>query len=191
MKAKNLNASSFKTRKLIKDTFAELLYAKRNIHKISVTELVARANINRSTFYSHYDDIFQVAEDIKAETMHAFFDGKTLAGVHDIEPFFDDIYLYIKENDHFFRLIFNSDEVTNFVRRLGGICKEKIYHAVSKDPAVQDRQLLELEISTLSDGLAMQFIRYYHGDFDVTLEDIILYGKLWSRGMIARRANAL
>ena len=55
MKAKNLNASSVKTRNLIRDTFAELLYEKKNINKITVTELVQRADINRSTFYSHYD----------------------------------------------------------------------------------------------------------------------------------------
>lgn len=54
MKAKNLNASSVKTRNLIRDTFAELLYEKKNINKITVTELVQRADINRSTFYSHY-----------------------------------------------------------------------------------------------------------------------------------------
>ena len=34
MKAKNLNASSVKTRNLIRDTFAELLYEKKNINKI-------------------------------------------------------------------------------------------------------------------------------------------------------------
>lgn len=57
MKVKNLNASSVKTRNLIRDTFAELLYEKKNINKITVTELVQRADINRSTFYSHYDDV--------------------------------------------------------------------------------------------------------------------------------------
>lgn len=55
MKVKNLNASSVKTRNLIRGTFAELLYEKKNINKITVTELVQRADINRSTFYSHYD----------------------------------------------------------------------------------------------------------------------------------------
>lgn len=76
MKAKNLNASSVKTRNLIRDTFAELLYEKKNINKITVTELVQRADINRSTFYSHYDDVRHVAEDIKAETLKAFFENK-------------------------------------------------------------------------------------------------------------------
>ena len=78
MKAKNLNASSVKTRNLIRDTFAELLYEKKNINKITVTELVQRADINRSTFYSHYDDVRHVAEDIKAETLKAFFENKIL-----------------------------------------------------------------------------------------------------------------
>lgn len=78
MKAKNLNASSVKTRNLIRDTFAELLYEKKNINKITVTELVQRADINRSTFYSHYDDVRHVAEDIKAETLKAFFENKTI-----------------------------------------------------------------------------------------------------------------
>ena len=158
MKAKNLNASSVKTRNLIRDTFAELLYEKKNINKITVTELVQRADINRSTFYSHYDDVRHVAEDIKAETLKAFFENKTISNVHDIEPFFDEIYAYIKKNDSFFRLIFISDEVTNFVRHLGNICKGRIYEAVNKDDSIRDKHLLELEVSAFSDGIAMQFI---------------------------------
>lgn len=189
MKVRNLNASSLKTKQLIKDTFAELLHEKRNISKISVTELVKCANINRSTFYSHYDDIWQVAEDIKAETMKAFFENKTISSLKDIEPFFDEIYCYIKKNDGLFRLIFISDEVAGFVRRLGRICKDRIYDAFLNDPAVTNKDLLELEISTFSDGMAMQFIRYYQNDFDVSLENIITFAKIWSREMIRRRTD--
>lgn len=189
MKVKNLNASSAKTKNLIKETFAELLYEERNIHKISVTELVKRANINRSTFYSHYDDVWEVAEDIKSETMHAFFGNTELNGIKDIEPFFDEIHKFIKKNDDLFRLMFNSDEVTGFVQRLGKICKDKIFTALKNDPEITDKHLLELEVSTFSDGLAMQFIRYYHNDFEITLEDIIECGKVWCRSMLALRRN--
>jgi hypothetical protein len=52
MKAKNLNASSVKTRNLIRDTFAELLYEKKNINKITVTELVQRADITEHFLFS-------------------------------------------------------------------------------------------------------------------------------------------
>ena len=188
MKVKNLNASSTKTKHLIRDTFAELLYEKRNIHKICVTELVQRAGINRSTFYAHYNDIWDVAEDIKSQTLHAFFENKTLTATSDIEPFFDEIYKYIKQNDDLFRLMFRSDEVTGFVQRLGKLCKDKIYAVLKGDETLKEKSLLEIEVSTFSDGLAMQFIRYYPGDYAVTLEDIIACGKLWNRDMIERRA---
>lgn len=119
----------------------------------------------------------------------AFFENKTISNVHDIEPFFDEIYAYIKKNDSFFRLIFISDEVTNFVRHLGNICKGRIYEAVNKDDSIRDKHLLELEVSAFSDGIAMQFIRYYHNDYNVTLEEIIECGKLWCRTMIERRSE--
>lgn len=77
------------------------------------------------------------------------------------------------------------------MRRLGKICKEKIYSAASGNPALIHHELLELEISALSDGLAMQFIRYYHDDIDVTLEQIIAFGKMWSKDMILRRTNQI
>ena len=45
------------------------------------------------------------------------------------------------------------------------------------------------EVSAFSDGIAMQFIRYYHNDYNVTLEEIIECGKLWCRTMIERRSE--
>ncbi len=189
MKVKNLNASSLKTKQLIKETFAELLNEKKNINKISVTELVNRANINRSTFYSHYDNAYQVAEDIKNDTLQAFFGNKDIKTTNDIIPFFDEIYKYIKKNDYLFRLIFISDEVTNFVKRLGKICKDKIFNALKEDKSIKNKDYLEQEISIFSDGMAMQFIRYYHKDYPVALEDIIMCGKIWCNQMMSYRSN--
>ena len=69
MKVQCLNASSRKTRKLIKTVFAELMQEKKKLSKIKVTELVKRADITRSTFYTHYDDIYEVAKDYELETI--------------------------------------------------------------------------------------------------------------------------
>lgn len=187
MKAKNANASSTKTKQLIRDTFAELLYEKKNIGKINVTELVGKANINRSTFYLHYDDIFQVAEDIRAETLKSFFEEKKMSTSADIEMFFDQIYDYNKAHERMFKLMFQSAEITDFVQRLGKLCKDRIYKIVKEDKTIRDKNLLEIEISALSDGMAMQFIRYYIGDLQTTLEEITECGKLWCRLMIQRR----
>ena len=49
-----------KTEKAIKNAFMELR-SKKPLEKISVRELCALACINKSTFYSHYEDIYHAA----------------------------------------------------------------------------------------------------------------------------------
>lgn len=67
-----MNKSSKKTIKLIKKVFAEMLSEKKELGKISVSELCNRADISRATFYSHYDDIYGVAEDYENEMTDTF-----------------------------------------------------------------------------------------------------------------------
>ena len=70
MKVQNKNNSSIKTKALIKKTFVELMDEKKSLNHITVTELVKRANINRGTFYTHYDSIYDIAEEFEAETIN-------------------------------------------------------------------------------------------------------------------------
>lgn len=189
MKVKNLNASSFKTKQLIRDKFAELLHEKKSIHRVSVSELTKRADIHRSTFYSHYDDIYQVAEDIKNE-WQAFLRNKTVSKLEDIEPFFDEIYQYLKKDDEFFKLILSADDIAEFVRYLIIRSSEEIYHAMQNDSRIKDQHLLRLEVSTLFEGVAMQLCHYYRSDSDISLEDIIELEKILCQSMIVRRTSA-
>ena len=96
MKAKNLNNSSKKTRNLIKNTFAEMLSEKKEINKISVTELVKRANINRGTFYTHYNDIYEVAEDFSNELIDKFFSNDILFDIKNVDQFIETFFKYKK-----------------------------------------------------------------------------------------------
>ena len=72
MKAGNLNRSSQKTRALIKKEFAQMLGEKKQLDRIYVSDLCKRADISRGAFYSHYDDIYSVAEDFENELIDAF-----------------------------------------------------------------------------------------------------------------------
>ncbi|HHV12605.1 MAG TPA: TetR family transcriptional regulator [Clostridiales bacterium] len=56
------------TKQLIKDMFLELLLEKPS-HKITVKELCERADINRTTFYSHYEGIYSLAEELEMESI--------------------------------------------------------------------------------------------------------------------------
>ena len=56
--------NSTRTKKMIRTAFAELIGEKKMISNISVSELAERADIAKSTFYNHYEDIYAVADEI-------------------------------------------------------------------------------------------------------------------------------
>lgn len=55
-----------KTRKSIADAFLELR-ARKPIEKITVKELCEKAQINKSTFYTHYRDIYDLSETLEEQ----------------------------------------------------------------------------------------------------------------------------
>ena len=63
------NRSSRRSRRLIRQAF-EALIQEREFSKITVTDIVERADLNRSTFYAHYPDIFGIVEEMQDEIMH-------------------------------------------------------------------------------------------------------------------------
>lgn len=57
-----------KTRTQLKEGLARLMQ-KKSINEITVKELVDEVDINRSTFYLHYTDIYQMLQQIEEEAM--------------------------------------------------------------------------------------------------------------------------
>ncbi len=187
MKVKNLNASSLKTKKLIQDTFAELLYEKQNIDKITVTELVKRAGINRSTFYTHYDDIYHVAEDIKSEVLQSFFKNKQIRNMGEIEDYIDDIAGFFRKNESFYRRILQSEDFAQYIRELSIYFKKEMVEVLTENLPGRKIKLLELEISYYCDGVLEQFIQFYRNEIDASLEDIIFLAKRRGRDLVRLR----
>ena len=57
-----------KTERAIRNAFLELRAAKP-LEKITVKELCSLACINKSTFYSHYEDIYALSQMLESETI--------------------------------------------------------------------------------------------------------------------------
>lgn len=72
------------TKRLLKENLIELL-AEKNIGRISVTELCSRSDINRSTFYQHYNTPKDVLLGIEREFSERAF--ASLKGMPDSDSF--------------------------------------------------------------------------------------------------------
>ncbi len=67
-KTKKTDRRTLYTKKVIKDAYTELL-KKKNYSQITVSEICRLAEINRSTFYLHYLDAYDVLDEISNDTV--------------------------------------------------------------------------------------------------------------------------
>ena len=177
MKVQCLNSSSIKTRNLIKKTFAELINEKKQLDKITVTELVKRAQLTRSTFYTHYDNIYEVAHDYQLQTIELLCsEDLKLYSKQDIEDYFVNIIQCLKDNEETYKLLLSADESLLFLEKLKKIAGQKIYDAL-KDNYIN--KYLELNISFLMNGILMEILKYFRNESCYSLDELLLNMKKW------------
>lgn len=68
MSPRKTYSTALRSKSMIRSAFMELLREK-SFEKISVTDIVSRANINRSTFYAHYPDMIGLLDEIQSEIL--------------------------------------------------------------------------------------------------------------------------
>lgn len=172
MKVKCLNSSSLKTRELIKKTFAELIQEKKQLEKITVTELVKKANITRSTFYTHYENIYQVAKEYQLQTIELLCNEELkLYSKEDVLNYFDNIFACLKENEETYRLLLAADESLLFLNKLKEIAREKIYAALNN---IYSNEYLELEVSFLMNGILAEVFKYFRNESNYSLDELLV-----------------
>lgn len=179
MKVQGLNSSSKKTRNLIKTTFAELMQEKKELNKITVTELVKRANITRSTFYTHYDDIYEVAKDYELETIELLTcDDKILYSKQDILNYFDEIIVCLKENEEIYKMLLSSNDTLFFLEKLQKMAIQKISSAL-KNICISTNSYLELDVCFFVNGVVAELLKYYRAQSDYNLDELLKNIKKW------------
>lgn len=189
MKVQNLNNSSKKTRKLIKKIFAEMLSEKKELGKISVSELCKRADISRGSFYSHYDDIYGVAEDYENELIDTFFDNMRLIETENISQFLDSIFEFIKQNNENYRLLCKSNELLFTAKKLTSIASGKLLELCLSDSRIKNRDHIEFDIQIFIDGLLCEYVKICRGYSTKTIDDLYNYTKYWVSEFIRRHTR--
>ncbi len=126
-----------KTRRAIKEAFMELRKIKP-LEKISIKELCEMANINKSTFYSHYENIYELSNTIEYETVLSIISciPKDLEYtlIHP-ELFTREVTIAFAKHMPQIRIVFSGNNKTHLANHLEIIVKKLIY---SKYPELQN-----------------------------------------------------
>lgn len=174
MKVKNINASSNKTRKEIKDSFIRLIEEESHLKNITVTALTKKANITRAAFYTHYDNITDVANEIQEEIMDALLDAlKQLDTTDELSIYVDEILKHVFRQKNFYTRILQGELSLHFVQR---ICNqaEKLLYTYFKNKNIEN---LELKITFFTEGSINILVKYLKNELKASPEEISNYIK--------------
>lgn len=123
-KAGDENRSVRFTKQRIRMAVLELMRKKPYL-SITVGELAERANISRSTFYTHYHDVPELVEQIEQQLIDqisALMDTITVEGyVEGEHPIMTQIFSVMTENGAVFRVLLSENGDIRFLNRLIGI----------------------------------------------------------------------
>ena len=166
--------NSVRSEQLIKKATIELLSEKKSADKITVSEIVEKAEINRGTFYNHYKDIKDVLNQIEDEIMISFVKRWEWAGLGEttrFESFINELTNIFKEKEEVIKKI-----VQNVPSHIFDDLKMKVSEALVISPTFKDLSKEEWGfLSIISNGIAGMYLDYFSSRSSFSLEEIGQY----------------
>lgn len=152
--SKNLDLRVLKTQKLIRNSFINLLNEKGFEH-ITINDISQKAQINRSTFYLHYTDKFQLLDNIVTEVMEkllelvtpeAHIQGRNL----EFYSFTQNLQLILRtiaDDALFYKTMLGNNGMTTFRKNMENALKQKLGQSFHEQTLIPKDLFLELLVS--------------------------------------------
>lgn len=117
-----------KSKSCIINTFLEIR-AKKPLEKITVTELCKKAEINKSTFYVHYHDIYDLSEQLEKEVVDSI-----LESIQHPEKVFEtpdqftrDLYQAYQAKNSLIQILFADTRSMLLPQKITGAIKDLLF----------------------------------------------------------------
>ena len=165
--------SAIRSRKLINDALADLLQEKP-LDKITVTDVVRRADINRGTFYAHYADIPDVIQHLVDQT----FCRIRSAVPEDHRPMTDmpeimlrRVQTVLEEDLEFYRKVMASSISGMLVEKLCSIVLDYLLEHEKELSTLSHEEFLFM-MRFCTGGLGSLYRDWFAGEIPLTLDQL-------------------
>lgn len=119
-----------KTKQAITNTFIELR-SRKPIEKITIKELCEKARINKSTFYSHYADIYALSDALETEVVCSVIESISHpeAVFTDPKAFIRELFIGYLSQDSLIRILFSGNRSSLLITKIEAALKHLILDA--------------------------------------------------------------
>lgn len=163
-----------KTKKNISNTLKELLFEK-DLASISVTELSAKAEINRKTFYSYYSKVEDVLDEsihcVMSELEEEFAKYNYADEVVDIRGFVEGLNRIILKDAEFYRRVVLRNQYQYLFKEGKNVLKKHLIMNFSNTDEM-DRKFIDSYCEYMASGVFSVYISWFSNDEDANMADV-------------------
>ena len=167
--------SAIRSRKMIRQAFFEVLKEKP-FEKITVTDIVKKADVNRSTFYAHYPDVMGVVEELQEEILEytqSFMENVDFKDYYENpKPHLQHIIKLVAENNELYRLLMTSAMATKQFEELKYILIDRTLETLEMPEGFKDRFEFEFSVRFFMGGVVDVYTQWLYGVIDCSLEEL-------------------
>lgn len=166
--------NSLKSKEAIKNAFITLC-AENNTEEITITRIMEKADLSRNTFYSHYQGLFEVSEEIEGE----FFKRLTLfldeairnRQISDPLPLLMNIGSFLEQNKEINRALINSNRADKVIEKLKQLFINKVIDNIDTSP-IRDKMGFMVYLEYTASGAVSLYTKYLRDEIDMNINEI-------------------
>ena len=141
--------SSIRSKTLIRSALVSLMQEKP-FEKITITDIVRKADINRGTFYAHFKDSREVLERIRADALHemeeAFYSLPADTVMRDPRPLLERITKFLGEESSYYKMLLSTTGIQEFLNEIKQIAMKYFLDSdLAKNHLNRDLLILRLD----------------------------------------------
>lgn len=170
--------SAKRSRKLIRMAFAKLMLEKP-VDKITITDIVKQADLNRGTFYAHYQSPYAVLEEIENEIMDNLLEFLREVNCQnffqDPIPLLSKVNHYLKEDFEYFKTLINASYSEQFLNKFKKLFVS--YMETDRNITEHVKSTSQFEAATyfIAGGIIELYKRWFQGELTIKNLDEFTY----------------
>lgn len=167
--------NAIRSKKLIRNAFIGLLQEK-TLDKITVTNIVEKAELNRGTFYTHYADINMLVQSIEDEVVHSLYsmlsDEENPYLLKDPLPLFLKISQYLEQNQDLVIALMSSQSTSLFIVQLPDLIAKHLASTEDIGEEVRNSTSFKERCYFYAGGAGSLYMAWFRGMVSGSLEDV-------------------